>query len=214
MPNNIMPENTIPDTTIPDNIPAIILDTISHFPSGFKKILEATYQTKFEQTSDAMLGSLLSTLSATKPKGRFLELGTGSGLSTAWLLQGMDADSSLTSIDNDEQLVSIAQKYLGEDQRVNFIVGAGEDLILNTPKHSIDLIFADTWPGKYNHVEQTLELLKIGGIYLIDDMLPQDNWPEGHSDKANQLIEYLETKNDLLLTKMSWSSGIIICVKI
>lgn len=189
-------------------------DSVSTFPVGFEKILQATNNTKFDQISDSMLGSLLSTLSATKPNGHFLELGTGSGLSTAWLLQGMDSQSSLTSIDNDNKLVSIAKKYLGDDQRVKFIVGAGEDLILKTTPNSIDFIFADTWPGKYNHLEETLALLKIGGIYLIDDMRPQGNWPEGHSAKADHLVQYLENRDDLLITKMSWSSGIIICAKI
>jgi len=26
-------------------------------------------------------------------------------------------------------------------------------------------------------------MLSIGGIYIIDDLLPQDNWPEGHEEK-------------------------------
>jgi len=188
-------------------------DSVARFPVGFEKILAATKKTKFEQTSDPMLGSLLSTLCASKPNGYFLELGSGSGLSAAWLLHGMDANSSLTSIDNDDKLVSIAKEYLGDDPRVSFIVGAGEDLILNTPVNSIDFIFADTWPGKYNHLQETLLLLKVGGIYLIDDMLAQDNWPEGHTEKAAHLIQYLESREDFLLTKMAWSTGIVIGTK-
>lgn len=188
-------------------------DTINVFPMGFQKIQEETNNIEFDQISDSLLGSLLSTLSASKPGGRFLELGTGSGLSTAWLLQGMDACSSLITIDDDEKLVSIAKRHLGNDPRVEFIVGEGEVLILNTEQNSMDFIFADTWPGKYNHVEETLSLLKNGGIYLIDDMLPRENWPEGHGDKANHLIQYLEGRDDFLLTKLSWSSGIIICTK-
>jgi len=37
----------------------------------------------FDQVSDKSLGSLLATLCASKPHGKFLELGTGCGLSTA-----------------------------------------------------------------------------------------------------------------------------------
>ena len=188
-------------------------DEVKKFPRKFTEIQEATKKLDFDQISDPLLGSLLSTLVATKPNGKFLELGTGSGLSTAWMLQGMDKGSTLITIDNEKELVSIAKKYLGDDERISFIVGAGEDLILETEKASIDFIFADTWPGKYNHLEETLSLLKYGGIYLIDDMLPQDNWPEEHDKKANNLIHYLENRNDFLLTKMSWSTGIIICTK-
>ena len=188
-------------------------DTVKRFPLGFQEILAETNRIEFDQLSDTQLGLFLSTLCATKPNGRFLELGTGTGLSTAWMLHGMDSSSSLKTIDSDESLVQIAKRYLDDDQRVSFTVGKGEDLIVNTAPNSIDFIFADTWPGKYNHLAETLSLLKNGGIYLIDDMLPQGNWPEGHAEKANDLIQYLETRDDFLVTKMSWSTGLILCTK-
>ena len=188
-------------------------NNVDVLPTGFKEIERATKKLDFDQLSDPLLGTLLSTLAASKPKGKFLELGTGSGFSTSFLLHGMDKESSLISIDNEPTLVSIAEKYLGTDNRVKFIVGNGEDLILETKNESMDFVFADTWPGKYNHLEETLNLLKIGGIYLIDDMLPQDNWPEGHSIKANNLFNYLERRKDFVITKMCWSTGIIICTK-
>ena len=188
-------------------------DTIEIYPDGLKEILEDTNSIGFNQLSDAKLGSLLSTLSATKPNGSFLELGTGSGLSTAWLLRGMDQKSTLITIDEDIRLVTIAKKYLSSDPRVKFSIGKAEDLILNTKPNSVDFIFADTWPGKYNHVEETLLLLKKGGLYIIDDMLPQDNWPDGHAEKAANLIQYLENRYDFILTKICWSTGIIACTK-
>lgn len=191
----------------------IVNDHIQNFPKKFKKIQDATQESGFDQASGPLLGSLLSTLVATKPNGKLLELGTGSGISTAWMLQGMDKESTLKTIDNEKELVSIAKKHLGHDKRVEFIVGAGEGLILETKKASIDFIFADTWPGKYNHLEQTLDLLKVGGIYLIDDMLPQENWSEEHRIKADNLGNYLANRKDFLMTRMCWSTGIIICTK-
>lgn len=187
--------------------------TTKNIPDGIQSILDKTRSIGFEQLSDPLLGQLLATLSATKPGGRFIELGTGSGLSTAWILQGMDKQSTLESIDNDDILVSIAKQYLGKDPRVTFKLDDGETLILNTQPSTIDFIFADTWPGKYNLLETTLSLLKPGGIYLIDDMLPQDNWPDGHAEKVEHLIQELESRTDITLTKMIWSSGIIICTK-
>ena len=54
-----------------------------------------------------------------------------------------------------------------------------------------DLIFADAWPGKYYDLEETLNLLKDGGFYVIDDMNPAPDWPEGHHDKASGLIAWM-----------------------
>ncbi len=183
------------------------------YPSGYENILRETNTVGFDQLSDPLLGSLLSTLAATKPNGNFLELGTGSGLSTAWLLEGMDASSFLVTVENNKELIAIAKKHLGDDARIIFVTGQGEKLILNTPLVSMDFIFADTWPGKYTHLDETLALLKPGGIYLVDDMLPQDNWPEGHEEKATALTSYLEQRDDFLMTRLSWSTGVIICTK-
>lgn len=56
--------------------------------------------------------------------------------------------------------------------------------------------------------------MKPGGFYLVDDMLPQPNWPPGHGEKASRLIEVLGGRADLVLTKMDWSTGLILAVKI
>lgn len=188
-------------------------DNIEIYPKYFQEIMEATKNIGFEQLSDSQLGSLLSTLITSKPNSKILELGTGSGLSTVWILNGMDKESTLQTVDNDEQLVNIAKQYLSDDKRVEFFIENGEDLILRTKPNSVDFIFADTWPGKYNHLEETLNLLKNGGIYLIDDMLPQSNWPDGHNIKADNLVKYLENRDDFNCTKLNWSTGIIICTK-
>jgi predicted O-methyltransferase YrrM len=188
-------------------------DGINDFPQSYTKIREATIALGFDQLSDEKVGSLLSTLCASKANGVFLELGTGTGLCTSWMLHGMCKLSRLITVDNEKSLVDVAKKYLGEDPRVEFILGKGEELIEGLTPASVDLIFADTWPGKYNHLEETLSLLKEGGIYVIDDMLPQENWPQGHAEKADNLINYLESRDDLLTSKLSWSTGVMICSK-
>lgn len=75
------------------------------------------------------------------------------------------------------------------------------------------MIFADAWPGKYETLDETLKMLKVGGFYIIDDMLPQPNWPTGHQENVNRLVRYLDTRTDLRLTRMNWSTGLIIMTK-
>jgi hypothetical protein len=72
---------------------------------------------------------------------------------------------------------------------------------------------SDAWPGKYSQLDEALAMLKPGGLYVIDDMLPQPNWPEGHAAKAEALIELLENRTDFNLTKMNWSTGVILMAK-
>jgi predicted O-methyltransferase YrrM len=186
---------------------------ISPYPNHYSEILIETQKAGFTMASDLLTCSLLRTLALSKPKGNFLELGTGTGLATAWILDGMDAKSSLISIDNQGDYLQIAQKYLGQDSRLRLIEADGGDWIQQNEQHKFDLIFADTWPGKYFFLEETLAMLNQGGFYIIDDMLPQANWPEDHPPKVAQLIADLENRSDLFLTKQVWASGIIIAVK-
>ncbi|MFT3936719.1 MAG: class I SAM-dependent methyltransferase [Chitinophagaceae bacterium] len=182
-------------------------------PVTYAAIDQETKACGFTMASDILTCSLLRTLAATKPASKFLELGTGSGLSTAWILDGMDNQSTLISFDYDEKLLSIADKYLGKDSRLSLVHADGEAWVMNNKNKKFDYIFADTWHGKYLLLDEVLSMLNIGGLYIVDDMLPQPNWPEGHDQKAINFVKYLESRTDLILTKQNWATGIIIAVK-
>ena len=182
-------------------------------PTVFEGILKDTQASGFTMASDIHTGSLLRTLAASKPAGRMLELGTGTGLSTSWLLDGMDSGSTLISVDNDGSLLDIARKHLGHDTRLQLVESDAGDWLTGHEGESFDLIFADTWHGKYLMLEAALAMLKPGGIYIIDDMLPQPNWPDGHAEKATRLSEILMENVDLQVTPLNLSTGLFIGVR-
>ncbi len=184
-----------------------------NYPKAYQQINSATKASGFDMASDVLTCSLLKTLAATKPSGKFLELGTGTGLSTSWILEGLDHDSTLTSIDNNAKFLAIAKNFLGNDDRLTLIDTDGAAWIEKNKDKKFDYIFADTWHGKYLLLDEAIAMLNKGGLYIIDDMLPQQNWPEGHQEKAIKLIEDLESRDDLYLTKQVWATGIVIGVK-
>lgn len=190
-------------------------DIISN-PAQVEDIYAETKQLGFQMVSEPLAGNFLRTLAASKPNGDLLELGTGTGVSAGWLLDGMCLNSSLMTVENDESLVLVAQKYLGKDQRVSFYIEDADPFLdrLISAEKRFDLIFADTWIGKYFRLDSTLDLLKPGGLYIIDDMLPQPNWPDGHELKVAELTAQLEQRQDLHLTKINWASGLIVATKL
>src|SRR5690349_202118 len=103
-------------------------------PPIVKDIEEATASIGFTMGSDHLTGSLLRTLAATKPSGAFLELGTGTGLATGWILDGMDALSWLITVDREERHSSIARRFLEHDPRVTFQQMNGLDFISSMRK--------------------------------------------------------------------------------
>lgn len=188
---------------------------ITKVPFALPAIEAETLKIGFGMAGERTVGSLLRTLVRSKGKGRFLELGSGTGLSTSWILDGMSPDSTLVTLDNDRTILDIAERHLGHDPRLTIICGDGDQYVLDLAAHSarFDFIFADTWPGKYRLLEETLGLLEKNGLYVIDDMLPQANWPEDHSPKVKALLNFLDGREDLLVTKMRWSTGVVIVLK-
>lgn len=184
-----------------------------NFPKQYTSILQATKQAGFDMASDVLTGTLLQTLAASKLNGKMLELGTGTGLSTSWILAGMSSKSSIVSVENNEAYLAIARHFLSADSRLDLQLADAERWLITNKEERFDFIFADTWHGKYFSLETTLAMLKPGGIYVIDDMLPQPNWPEGHDQKVKQLIAYLEQREDLLIVQLDWSTGIIMATK-
>jgi len=184
-------------------------------PSSLAGIAADTERLGFTMASDALTGALLRTLARTKLDGAFLELGTGTGLATAWLLDGMSAGSTLLSVDHDGDVAAIARRHLAHDARISFVVADGEAFLLElcASGRKFDFIFADTWPGKYTHLDEALSLLHTGGLYVIDDMLPQTNWPEDHPPKVQRLIATLYQRSDLELVSLEWSTGVIVVSK-
>jgi predicted O-methyltransferase YrrM len=177
-------------------------------PKTLAGIWADTRTFEFTMPSEPLACSLLRTLVASKPSAHILELGSGTGLSTAWLLDGMDANSLLTTVDNDEALLSILKHNLGADVRLKVVCADGEDFLRSLKGQKFDFIFADTWAGKYRLLDEA------AGLYVIDDMLPQPNWPEGHAEKVANLIATLERREDFIVTKLSWASGVVIATKL
>ena len=188
-------------------------DVFSPEPPALAGILRDGAQVGFRLASEPRTGSLLRVLAGSKPGGRLLELGTGTGVATAWLLAGMDAATRLETVDSDPSVVEVARAHLGGDPRVRFNIAEGGDWLRRWSGGPFDLVFADAWSGKFSDLDAALRLLAIGGLYVIDDLLPQPSWPDGHGPRIEPLLAELEGRPDLACVRLAWSSGLAVAVK-
>lgn len=62
---------------------------------------------------------------------------------------------------------------------------------------------------------RTLAASKPSGVFLElgTGTGPQPTWPEGHAAKVPALVAALEQRKDLVLTKLDWSTGLIVATK-
>lgn len=185
-------------------------DTPPHAPVRLAAVLDDSAPLGFALSCEPRTGALLATLAASKPGGRLLELGTGTGVGAAWLLDGMDANARLISVDLDPTVQTVARTHLGSDPRVTFETSDADAWLSGYQGEPFDLVFVDCRPGKFHALDRVLGLLRPGGLYVADDLLPQPTWPEGHQERVDAFLDRLPHISELRIITLAWSSGLVV----
>ena len=138
-------------------------------------------------------GALLRMLAAAHPGARIGETGTGSGVSTAWLLSGMSDDASLLTCDIDDALVASAREFFKDYPNVEVRAGDWQQLFCR--EKPFDLLFLDATPRAFlkdrSNWDHAIERVKVGGQIVLDDLAPIELWPsewEGMTDHKREFI--------------------------
>ena len=113
------------------------------------------------------VGRLLATLAAARTAGRLGEIGTGTGFGAAWIASAMPADTTLVTIELDDERAAAAQRLFATDSRVDVVHG---DAAVEVPSRGpFDLLFVD---GGLPISEAIVEYVRVGGQLVVDDVTP------------------------------------------
>jgi predicted O-methyltransferase YrrM len=144
---------------------------------------------RFERSSIPEIGRLLAVLVAGRPRGRFAEIGTGCGVGAAWIAGTLDAESTFVTVETDPERAAAVDRLFADLSNVRVLHGDWHDLL--PPEAPFDLLFFDGGQWKSGDVrgesEQALALVAAAGIVVIDDLTPEELWPEewrGRPDAA------------------------------
>ena len=124
------------------------------------------------------MGRLLSVLAAGYPDGCIAEYGTGAGVGTAWLVNGLLPEAKLFSAELNEELASRASEIFADYPNVEILQGDCFKILAN--KVPFDLLFMDVGVQKYLTSENwnlVTEMVKVGGKIVFDDLAPLELWP-------------------------------------
>ncbi|MFD6138157.1 O-methyltransferase [Promicromonospora sp. NPDC060271] len=181
-------------------------------PGRLAAVEDAADRLGFHMSCEDRTGSLLATLAASKPGGRFLEIGTGVGAGVAWMLSGMDLSAHLTTIDIDPRVHAAASVTFADDARVQFVCADAGRWLQEYEGDLFDLAFVDWRPGKFEQLDLLADLLAPGGLYVVDDLLPQDTWPADHPERVAQFWRSWP-RPDMVATPIGWASGLLVAAK-
>ena len=143
-------------------------------------------------------GQFLEIIVKISQSNKCLEIGRFTGLSTLCMAKGLPETGSITTIDNSDEFLPIAQKYwqmAGVSNKIVSIIGAGAEVMQSfiDRQYFFDLIFIDADKNNYpNYYELSLPLLRPNGIVIIDNMLWHgDVADDSKTDKETRTIRTL-----------------------
>lgn len=166
----------------------------------------------FKQSCENEVGRLLSTLAAAvRPNGSILEIGTGVGVGTAWLVAGLEGrhDVTLLTIESEERLAEVTSEW----RWPAFVRLQCADATQATLPTECDLIFVDAAPVKYGHIAQAVAALRPGGILVVDDLQAGPRTTDSERAEKDALRQCLLGSADLRAVELDWSSGVIMATK-
>lgn len=129
------------------------------------------------------VGALLQVVATSLRATAVVEIGTGAGVCGLWLLRGMSPDGVLTTIDAEAEHQRAAKTAFAEAgvpaTRVRTITGRALDVLPRLTDGVYDLVVADGDPLELaEHVEQSLRLLRPGGMLAVLHALGGDRVPD------------------------------------
>jgi len=167
----------------------------------------------FAMSCDPDAGRLLAVLAAAvPPDGRILELGTGIGVGTAWLLHGLDArsDVEIVTVEIDQVTASAAARTPWPAY-VSLVVGDAVEVTRSSGL--FDLVFADAQGGKWEGLDNTIAALRPGGQLLVDDMTPPTFVDSNHEMKTAEVRARILRHPSLTSVEIAWSTGLILSTR-
>ena len=134
-----------------------------------------------------------------KPK-KILEIGTYTGYSAICMAEGLIEKGIIHTIDINEELVSIQNKYFAKSKCNNSIIQHVGDArnIIKRINEKFDLVFLDADKENYiEYYELVIEKVKKGGLIIADNVLWTGKVVEPEKDD-DELTQYLIDFNKMI----------------
>jgi predicted O-methyltransferase YrrM len=158
-------------------------------------------------------GAYLSFLAQLLKAQSVVEVGTGSGVGSLWLLDGMLKSGTLTSIDDEMEHSSIAKLALAEAEvapsRFRLITNPVMEVMTKLTDRAYDLVIYRHNPEDLTYaISEAQRILRSGGVFVIDNFFGggKVSDPAQRDPKTVALREAGKTlKNDAEV----WSTSLI-----
>ena len=184
----------------------------SYIPELVKRSKQLASSKGFENSCSDEAGRLLAVLVGQIKTGKVLEIGTGLGVGSSWILSAIAPTVQFITVDNDKEKIDATANHLIYSQ-VEYFYGDWKEVIEKGP---FQFIFADAAAAKTVEGELLIQTLDQGGMLLMDDFTPEEHFPEEWKGKPDKVREFWLNHNGLIATEvyLTPTSSAILVTKI
>ena len=142
-----------------------------------------------------------------------VEVGTGSGVGSLWLLDGMIASGTLTSIDDEMEHSAIARIAFAEAEiaapRFRLITNVVMDVMTKLADRAYDLVVYRHNPEDLTYaITEAHRILRSGGVFVIDNFFGGSKVPDP-AQRDPKTIALREAGKQIKSDTNSWMSVLI-----
>ena len=159
------------------------------------------------------VGSFLHFLAHLISAQSVVEVGTGSGVGSLWLLRGMIENGTLTSIDSEAEHARISKIAFAEadiaPQRFRLITNPVMDVMSKLTDRAYDLVVLRNEPEDLAFaVDEAHRILRTGGVLAIDNFFGSGKVPDP-AQRDPRTIALREAGKSIRLASSTWISSLI-----
>ncbi len=161
---------------LPEPLENYVLEHSQQEPKTLQELSKETWQKVLNprMLSGSFQGRVLSMLSKIIQPKKVLEIGTYTGYSAICIAEGLSKDGLIYTIDRNEELEDLQNKYFeksGYRNQIKQLIGNALEII-PTLNERFDLVFIDADKCNYpNYFELVIEKMNSGGTILSDNVL-------------------------------------------
>ncbi|MER5462549.1 MULTISPECIES: O-methyltransferase [unclassified Streptomyces] len=168
-------------------------------------------------------GAALRMLAATADAKAVAEIGTGTGVSGIYLLQGMRPDGVLTTVDPEpdrQQFAKQAFRAAGfAGNRARFIPGRALEVLPRLADGGYDLVFCDgDRMESLDYLAESLRLLRPGGLVCFEGVFADGRTVDSAAQPAEvvrirELLRAVRESQELLPSLLPVGDGLLCAVR-
>lgn len=168
-------------------------------------------------------GAALRSIAAMVNARTAVEVGTGTGVGSLYILSGMAADGVLTTIDPEPENQRVARESFSKAgvarTRVRTIGGRGEDVLSRLTPNAYDMVvLCADHPHILDLADTSMRLLRTGGVLVVlnamfHDRVADTSYQDATTSRIRELLATIAADERLVTALSPAGDGVLTAVR-